>query len=86
MHFRPRAAYGLNFYTENSLTVSINFGGNIRLRDKLFYSVTSDIEFDQTFLVVPKEYLSNSLLLGIGSEHAIFDTKYKFSNFTDRRE
>lgn len=63
--FRPRLAYGFNFYTTDYRSVSINLGSNIKLTENLFISATSDIEFGSFALLLPKDYLSYSLKLGV---------------------
>lgn len=63
--FRPRIAYGLNFYIPIHRTVSFNFGTNIKLTEKLFLSATSDIEFFPMMLIVPMAIHAYSLQLGL---------------------
>lgn len=63
--FRPRIAYGLNFYIQSYLSVSFDLGANIKLSKALFLSVTSDIEFNTTMFIVPNSFLSYSLKLGL---------------------
>lgn len=62
---RPRIAYGVNFYRPRFRSVSINLGGNIELSESIIVSVTSDIEFNSTKLIIPKDLLSYSLQLGL---------------------
>lgn len=63
--FRPRIAYGLNFYLGNSQSVSFDLGANIKLSKTLFLTATSDIEFNPTRFIVPDNLLSHSMKLGI---------------------
>ncbi len=63
--FRPRMAYGFNFYLPFSQTVSFDLGANIKLSESYFLSVSSDIEFNSIMMVFPREYLSYSLQLGL---------------------
>ncbi len=63
--FRPRIAYGLNFFYPIYQSVSFNLGGNIKLSEKLFLSVTSDIEFHPIMLIVPESRLSHSFQIGL---------------------
>ena len=63
--FRPRIAYGLNFYIPSFRTVSFDLGANIKLSKTLFLSITSDIEFNPTKLIVPSSFFSHSMKLGI---------------------
>jgi hypothetical protein len=63
--FRPRIAYGFNFYTTDYRSVSVNLGSNIKLTENLFVSATSDIEFNSFALILPKDFLSYSLKLGV---------------------
>lgn len=63
--FRPRLAYGLNFYKPRYQSVSFNVGGNFKLSETFFLSVTTDFEFNQTMLFVPKDQLSNSFQVGL---------------------
>jgi len=63
--FRPRIAYGLNFYLPGFQSVSFNIGTNIKLTEKLFLSATSEIEFNPMVLIIPKDLLSYSLQLGL---------------------
>jgi hypothetical protein len=64
-YFRPRLAYGLNFYLPTYRSVSFDVGGNIKLSKHLYLSVTSDIEFHSRILILPKDLLSYSLKLGL---------------------
>ncbi len=63
--FRPRIAYGLNFYIPYYQTVSFDLGANIKLSESLFLSATSDIEFNPALMIVPNKLLSYSLKLGL---------------------
>lgn len=63
--FRPRVAYGLNIYSPIHESVSFNLGGNIKLSESFFLSATSDIEFNPTILILPKNLLSYSLQVGL---------------------
>jgi hypothetical protein len=50
--FRPRMAIGANFYFPASKpTASLNLGGNLKLTETLFLSVTSDIEFKSSYSI-----------------------------------
>lgn len=62
---RPRIAYGLNFYKFKYQRISLDIGTNIKLSEKFFLSVTSDVEFYPTMLVLPKSMISYSLKLGL---------------------
>lgn len=63
--FRPRFAYGLNFYKQNYRSVSFNLGGNLKISKSLFLSAASDIEFNPTLLIVPKSLFSYSFQFGL---------------------
>lgn len=63
--FRPRFAYGLNIYFPVYQSVSFNLGGNIKLTENLFLSVTSDVEFNPTLVILPKDLLSYSFMIGL---------------------
>lgn len=63
--FRPRLAYGINFYKPLYNSVSFNLGGNIKLSETFFLSATSDIEFNPRGGFFPKDLLSYSLTLGL---------------------
>ncbi|MEQ9304840.1 MAG: hypothetical protein RJQ14_13110 [Marinoscillum sp.] len=70
--FRPRLAYGLNYYFANSQpvgnvsqSVSFDLGANIKLSRTLFLTATSDIEFNPTRMVLPSSFLAQSMKLGI---------------------
>lgn len=63
--FRPRIAYGMNFYIPSYRTVSFDIGANIKLSETFFLSASSDIEFNSTMMIVPNSMLSYSLKLGM---------------------
>jgi hypothetical protein len=62
---RPRAAYGVNFNSELMQTVSFDLGVNIKLTNRFFLSLTSDVEFHSQLLIVPEELLSYSFKMGV---------------------
>jgi len=63
--FRPRIAYGINYYYKQYETVSLTLGTNVKLSETLFLSATSDIEFNPSLVILPKDFLSYSLKLGL---------------------
>ena len=63
--FRPRVAYGLNFYIPRFQTVSLDLGANIKVSEKLFISLTSEFEFNSSLLVVPQSKFSQSFKVGL---------------------
>jgi len=62
---RPRIAYGFNFYTVLTSTVALDIGGNLRLSETLFLSLSSGFEFHPVGLIIPDGYLSGSLSFGL---------------------
>jgi len=63
---RPRIAYGVNIYRpKNILSVSLNLGANINVYKNISISAITDFEFTGAGLILPKEFLSNSLQLGL---------------------
>ena len=62
---RPRLAYGLNFYRPRYQTVSFDIGTNIKLSETFFLSLTSDIEFNSTLLILPRSLFANSFKFGL---------------------
>lgn len=63
--FRPRFAYGLNFYKLRKISSSFNLGFNLQLNENVFISATSDVEFNTTMLIIPNSFFSYSLQLGM---------------------
>lgn len=63
--FKPRIAYGFNFYIPGYYSVSLNVGGNLKLSEQLYLGATTDFEFNPTMLIIPKSYLANSLQIGL---------------------
>lgn len=62
---RPRLSYGANLYLPFYHSVSCELGANVELGESLFLSVTSEIESDAAFLIVPNGLLSYSFRLGL---------------------
>lgn len=61
---RPRLAYGWNFYSQGYSSVSVDFGLNLMVSESAFFTVTTDVEFDQSALIIPSSLLSYSFKLG----------------------
>jgi hypothetical protein len=63
--FRPRFAYGWNFYVPSYTSVSFDIGTNVELSETFVLSATSDIEFNPIAGFFPRDLLSISLKLGL---------------------
>lgn len=62
---KPRLAYGMNFYLPFYQTVSWNLGTNITINNKLSISLTTDLESTPKAFILPDEFFSYSVLLGL---------------------
>lgn len=70
--FRPRVAYGLNLFPNlpkanvlNSRTVSLNLGGNLKIDEKRYISITTEFEFDPLSLIIPRTLIASYLNVGL---------------------
>lgn len=62
---RPRVSYGLNIYTLGFMLASLDVGVNMKLNEALFVSLTSEFEFTSRILLIPEEFASYSLKIGV---------------------
>lgn len=62
---RPRISYGHNFNNLTGGTVSGNLGIMARLANRIFLTADYEIEFDEQFVVIPVEFLSHAISVGI---------------------
>lgn len=63
--FRPRAAYGFNLNSEFLQTVAFYLGANLKLNNRLFLSVTSEVECYSRVMIVPEKLVSYSFKMGV---------------------
>jgi hypothetical protein len=64
-NLRPRLSYGVNIYYPFFQSISLNPGIHIKLKESLYFSVSSDIEFNPVLMILPHDLLSNSVNIGI---------------------
>jgi len=63
---QPRISYGPNFYfSQTYTTVSLNGGINVKISKSLFVSITSDVEFSTSTLIIPSDFFSFSANAGL---------------------
>jgi hypothetical protein len=62
---RPTASYGVNYYSNNYHTVSVNLGTNVKILPNTFLRSSAEVEMDQVALILPKKYFAYSLYIGI---------------------
>ena len=63
--FRPSFAYGPNFTNIIAGTVSGNLGAMVRLGNRTFLTAGYEIEFEEEYLIIPVQFLSQSVSVGI---------------------
>lgn len=63
---RPGLAIGATIYNFNYQTISLNGGLNFELTHNFRLTVNGDVEFTQTFGIIPKKYFGSVINAGIG--------------------
>jgi len=62
---RPHLAYGLSFMPNLSPCVVLSGGVSFRISKKIYFNLSTDVEFLSEYLIVPQAYLSHSFNGGL---------------------